>query len=100
LSASVFDSHRRFPSQRPPAKQVAWIFGHRPKRQKNTPVILAMNLLSRLGRDAKHAVCMARINGNRGVRLSKLTLTAASSMLVVELASYRNTLRSVFIKNR
>jgi len=53
------NGHRQ--SQRPPAKQVAWIFGHRPKRQKNTPVILASNLLSRLGRDAKHAVCMARI---------------------------------------
>jgi len=48
-------------SQRPPAKQVAWIFGHRPKRQKSTPVILASNWLSRLGRDAKHAACMARI---------------------------------------
>jgi hypothetical protein len=34
--------------------------GHR-QRQKSTPVILAVNLLSRLGRDAKHAVCVARI---------------------------------------
>jgi len=40
---------------------VAGIFGHRPKRQKSTPVILAVNLLPRLGRDAEHAVCMARI---------------------------------------
>jgi len=43
---------------------VAWIFGHRPKRQKSAPVILALSLLSRLGRDAKPAVCMAGIKYN------------------------------------
>jgi len=49
-------------SQRPPATQVAWILGHRPKRQQRTPVISALNVPSRLWRDATHAVCTASIN--------------------------------------
>jgi hypothetical protein len=44
--------------QRPPAKQVAWIFGHRPKRQKRTVVLFALNLPP----GAKHPVFMARIS--------------------------------------
>jgi hypothetical protein len=44
--------------QRPPAKQVAWIFGHRPKRQKRTVVLFALNLPP----GAKHPLFMARIS--------------------------------------
>jgi hypothetical protein len=44
-------------SQRPSAKQVAWIFGHRPKKQKRPAVLFALNLPP----GAKHPVFMARI---------------------------------------
>jgi hypothetical protein len=47
--------------QRPPAKQVAWIFGHRPKRQKRTAVRFALNLPP----GAMHPVFMARIRVNK-----------------------------------
>jgi hypothetical protein len=47
-------------SQRPPAKQVAWIFGHRPKRRKRTAVFFALSLPP----GAKHPGFMARINGD------------------------------------
>jgi hypothetical protein len=55
----IFSSSHGFEMrQRPPAKQVAWIFGYRPKRQKRTAVLFALNLPP----GAKHPVFMARIN--------------------------------------
>ena len=45
-------------SQRSPAKQAAWIFGHRPKRQKRTAVLFALNLPP----GAKYPVFRARIS--------------------------------------